>query len=249
MALIPAAGAGTRLPRSHGSKEALTLHEGGLPVIAHALACARSAGAARAVVLLRSGKGDVREAVRGLPHAPDVEFLEVEPTPSAVHTLATARERVAGHAVLLAFPDLLFEPVSLARDLAARFRTHPADATLALFPSERPDKADMVRLDGRGMPAELVLKQPGCTLEHTWGLAMWGPGFTDLLCETARRPEVAEALGLERELFVGDVLNLALKRGMVLDALPRRGDRILDVGTPGDLERARSRRWEGLTPP
>ena len=259
VALIPAAGAGTRLGTS-GSKEALCLHPGGLPVISHALGCAERAGAAQACVVLREGKQDIQDAVgsvwnsAGPPggEAPrwslPVEYLVTDPTPSAVHTLAAAQAETASSDVLLAFPDILFQPASVARDLVRKYHSSDADVALALFPGERPDKADMVELDAQGRPVSIVIKEAGCDLRFTWGLAIWGPRFSDLLQEVVadqdRGPQGAPAEG--GELFVGDLFKLALEREFRFEAVCCPNGFIIDVGTPGDLERARQIPWPTL---
>ncbi len=63
--------------------------------------------------------------------------------------------------------------------LAARDRTG-ADVVLGLFPSERPDKTDMVEV-AQGRVAGCRIKPGPCELAYTWILATWGDDFTRFL--------------------------------------------------------------------
>lgn len=238
--VLPAAGSATRLGHLEGSKEALELRPGEGPIIGHSLRALASAGVERVCVVTREHKRDLIEILKeGERFGVEIDVLYTSPTPSAVHTLSVALRELGDADVVLAYPDLLLRPRSAFADAVSEHRSSEADVTLALFPSQRPDKADMVRLDERGRPVELVIKDPSCTLRYTWGLAAWGPRFTELMLDRA------EAWRLEqRELYVGDVLQEAIEAGFELAAVGFDEGLVVDVGTPGDLERARSMDWE-----
>ncbi|MEM6701731.1 MAG: sugar phosphate nucleotidyltransferase [Acidobacteriota bacterium] len=240
VAVLPAAGSATRLGELGGSKEALELSPGSGPIIGHALRGAAQAGAERVCVVTRESKTDLIDVLGdGAAFGVPVEVHTTAPTPSAVHTLCVALRGLGDVDVMLAYPDLLVRPANAFLEVARRHGRSPADVTLAVLPSQRPDKADMVRLDADGRPVELVIKDPSCALRYTWGLAVWGPRFTELL---VRRADARS--GGERELYVGDVLRESIERGFTLDAVRFEDGVVVDVGTPGDLERARTLHWD-----
>lgn len=236
VALIPAAGRATRLGQPTGSKEVLGVGPSRRPVIRYLLDGLARAGAEVAYVVTRAEKqdlvrclGDGEEA--GLPLA----YVVVPETRSICETLDRARPFVRGRSVVLGFPDVLFQPEDAFARIAERHRDGDAHAVLALVPTDRPEKADLVRTDPQGRVTAIEIKPRRTELRLTWIGAVWGPEVTDLQHELVRegRPGAGG-----RELYPSDVLLEALARGLRVEALPLPEGRHLDVGTPEDLERA-----------
>ena len=225
------------------------MRTGGPPVIAYALGSLASAGAQTAYVVLREDKADIRDAAGdGSRWQIDVEYVFTPSTPSAVHSVDQAFSRIRGQDVVLAYPDIFFDPYAATRELVEHYYQTGADLALALFPSDRPDKVDMVRLDDAGRPVELVIKEPDCDLRMSWALAVWGPRFTDLLHSVVMD---ANLLGVvpsssAAELFVGDVIRLAIRQGFTCEAVCFPKGIVLDIGTRDDLERVRNMKWQGF---
>jgi glucose-1-phosphate thymidylyltransferase len=238
LGVIPAAGHARRLGNLPCSKEILPLGyaPGGRPVTAcgELLAGMARAGIRRALLLLRAGKWDL-PAFFGTGDAEGVElaYRVVQETPNVPATLAAAAPFLGSEMVALGFPDLLWRPPDAWTVLLERQRATGAEVALALFPSRRADKADMVELTADGAVYRLWIKEGRSDLTYSWGLALWTPAFTELLLETAGRPRPAGA----RELYVGDVLQEALERGMRVEAVSFPGGMVLDMGTPEDLAR------------
>lgn len=244
--LFPAAGSATRLGKRRGpSKEILpvTAPDGG-----ERLACEdlldnfRLAGVTRAFVLLRRSKLDIpRRLGDGSEFGMELAYLVLEPTRGVPFTLAAAAPFLGDHAVALGFPDILVTP----RDLLARLVRHreltQADIALALAPCERPQAADMVAVDARSRVRRIEIKPESTTLRWTWAFALWTPRFTRFLLRWCDQFH-ARSARLGREPQVGDVLTAAIEGGFEIEALAVPEARLLDIGTPETLERARQRR-------
>ena len=94
----------------------------------------------------------------------------------------------------------------------------------------------MVDLDDHGRVKRLILRPESSTLRLTWGIAVWGPSFTDFLHKHLVTVEQPAATG--RELSMGDVFNSAISSGLRVESIISSNDPYLDIGTPGDLVNA-----------
>jgi glucose-1-phosphate thymidylyltransferase len=252
--LVPAAGRARRLPGLPLSKELFPLGfvpgEDGVPrprpAILHLLEAYRDAGVTSALVVIRAGKWDIPEYLRdGNELGVATSFLVVPPTPSVPHTLDRAHAFVADRVVALGFPDILFEPQDAYGALLARLAETDADLVLGLFPIESPavaEKTDMVALDAQGRPLDVLIKQRYSGHRYTWSTAVWRPTFTERLRRAVREHDDSGAID---ELQVGDVVRLAIREGMSVEAVTFESGRYLDIGTPEDLVRAVERGWRG----
>ncbi len=242
--LLPAAGFGTRLGALEQSKELIEVEpacgRGPLPVIEHALSAMADSGLDRAHVVIRDGKWDIPARLRtGTELDLAITYTVVEKTPSAVHTLDLALRSLRNERIALAFPDILVEPSTALATITRELDTRSADAVLALFPWDKPAKSDMVEIDTGGNIRDIVIKDPDCSLEMTWSLAVWRPSFTRFLADFVERASEHDH-GLGRELYVGDVLKSAARAGLTIRGIPFLTGTTLDIGTPDDLARARS---------
>ncbi len=248
-ALVPAAGAATRLPGLTGSKEVLPLGRTGRGADARPRAvCERllddleAAGVPLAYVILRPGKWDIPEllARRG-GRRPALAYLTVAGSPSVPHTLDAARPFVADRRVALGFPDIVLRPPATFARVLERQEATGADLALGLFPTRQPWKADMVALDRAGRVERIEIKPRETDLEHTWSIAVWTPLFTRYLhAHLARREGSTAGTGEGRELYVGDVVRAALAEGLRAEAVVFADGDSLDVGTPEGLALARA---------
>ncbi len=248
VALIPAAGRGSRLGSLPCSKEILPLPADageGPPITALDLLLdgLALAGVGRALLLLRPEKRDIPAHLArraGLP--PQLEYVEVAATPSVPHTLDAAYPLVREARVALGFPDILFRPQDAFQQILDRLRATKADAVIGLVETELPEQADMVELDPDGGIRRLAIKEGRTDLRYTWAVAAWTPRFTDYLHAFVARLEGTDGADHPApEPYVGDVLRRALADGLSVVALPLPGGRCLDVGTPQG--RARAAAW------
>jgi glucose-1-phosphate thymidylyltransferase len=245
--LVPACGLGTRICPLPMSKELYPVGFRSMPgrqglrpkVAAHCLLeSMRFAGADRAFVVLRKGKWDIPSYFgEGEDLGMRLAYLATGPTPGVPYTVDTAYPYVRTNRVAFGFPDILHEPENALGLMAERQEAASADVVLGLFPVQRCEKMDMVDLDPDGRVARVVIKPERTTLLYTWILAVWTAAFTrflhEFLARHRSRPESSGGSG--RELYMGDVLQEALDRGMPIEAVRFDKGRYLDIGTPEDL--------------
>lgn len=230
IAVIPAAGLGLRLG-AQGSKEIVDV--GGEPVAAHLLRRLALAGIDQAIVVLRKGKSDVREALSRYDDV-DLSYVVVEESPSELHSVAAGLSFTDGRLVALGYPDILFEPPDSYSALIQCQEATGADLVLGLFPTDRPERVDMVELDDEQHPIGVVIKQPDRGLRYSWSIALWTPRFSALLTSF-----IAAGPKTETEPSVGDVVRAAIDDDLTIQAVVFEEGSYLDVGTPDDLAKAR----------
>jgi glucose-1-phosphate thymidylyltransferase len=239
--LVPCAGRATRLGAQTCSKEVLSIplaEDGGVagPVCGHLLRQMRTAGIERVWVVLRTGKWDIPAALGdGSRYGLDLAYLTLEHSGSVPETLDRARRNLQSARVAVGFPDVIATPCDALARLAAHQVATGADVALGLFPTDRPDKADMVEVDERGNLVGIEIKPGRSALRYTWLHAIWGPAMTELLHDFIVRGHSPEA----REPYLSDVVLFALGRGLSIATLCFPEGSHLDIGTPEDLERAR----------
>jgi glucose-1-phosphate thymidylyltransferase len=243
--LIPAAGLGTRLG-ARGSKELVstTPYWGPRerrPVATWLLEAMAAAGIETAFVVLRRGKWDIPDRLveRG-DSPPRLGYVVTRGTRSIPESLDLARPFVGDRDVLLGFPDVAFRPAGAAAELLAARRHTGADVVVALFASDRPDKTDMIEVEGERVTGFRVKPGP-CELRWTWVLATWGARFTLFLGAYLERTggEAPPDSPLP-ELQISHVMSAALQEGLSIAGCEIAGGRFIDVGTPEDLARARA---------
>lgn len=241
-ALIPAAGHGTRLGNSvPGSKEVVDV--GGIPAMGHLLQRLELARVHRGLVVLRNQKWDVPEALLEYRTEVLLSYVIVEETPSQLHSVTLGLGFLDSELVVFGYPDILFEPEDAFASLLDRQSETGADVVMGLFPSDIPERVDMVALDDESRPVELVIKQPSRGLLYSWSIAVWTPAFSKMLIDFVRMYDAGEdmlLLGAE-EPVVGHVIQKALDDGLDVEAVVFPNGEYLDIGTPEDLNRARRR--------
>lgn len=236
------AGRATRLGAPGGSKEILPVADpaGGppRPVCEVLLEAFRGAGVETAYAVIRRGKWDIPERLGERAAGVALAYVVVEPTGSVPETLDRAWPFVRERRVALGFPDVLALPTAALAAVAERQAGGGADVVLGLFPTDRPQKADMVRTDAGGAVLGIEVKPEATELGFTWLYAVWGPAFTELLHERVARRLAAPPPPGARELQVSDVLLAALAEGLRVESVAFPAGSHLDVGTPDDLARA-----------
>ena len=197
----------------------------------------RWAGIQTAFIVLRRGKWDI-PAYFGDGSLIDMHlgYLMVEVTSGVPYTLDQAYPFVRNARVALGFGDILFESKDAFARVLARQASTGADVVLGLFPADRPEKVDMVDVDDSGKVRALTIKPQLTNLRYTWGLAVWTPTFSDFLHATAAVSQ-SNAPG-QPELFVGDVIQAAMNKGLHVDSVQVSDRPYVDIGTADDLARA-----------
>ena len=88
---------------------------------------------------------------------------------------------------------------------------------------------------GRGEPDDVYYKAPF----YSWVLAAWGPRFTEFL--HSNLGNVAPGGERTEELQMSEVFAAGMSAGLTIGAKRFAEGRFIDIGTPGDLERAARR--------
>jgi len=238
VAVVPAAGAGTRLPDRELSKELMPYgrpESGGKPVISHLLRCLGQAEIDEMIIVMRDDKTDIADYLAGSEWN-DTRFqLTMTPGTSGVpETVALGVRDAGARNVAFGFPDILFEPQDAFVSLMHKLENSEADVVLGLFPTDTPEKMDMVATDNRGHVTEIQIKSASTTLELTWILATWTPRFSAFLMDNYD--------GKLDGNHLGHAFQLAMADGFTIGTVSFADGRSLDIGTPDDL--ARAREWE-----
>lgn len=244
--LIPAGGQGTRVGALPCSKEIYPIgfDEGreGHPkaVCLYLLEKMHIAGIDNAYIVLRNGKWDIPSYLRdGKTVGMNVAYLIMDAPYGVPFTLDQAFPFVKKSLIAFGFPDIFFEEDDVFVRLLNRLRRGDCDVVIGLFPSDRPDKADMVEVDPEGKIKNIIIKPRQTGLRHTWGAAVWKPAFTNFMhryVETCE-PSAAQA----EELFMSAVIRVAIHEGLRVEALHVSNRPFIDIGTPEDLLKAAKR--------
>ena len=248
--LIPAAGLAQRLGPLPCSKELLPVGFAPSPsgprpkpVCLYLLERMAQAGIERAFLVLRSGKWDIPAYLGdGERLGMRLAYLLMNLPYGAPYTLDQAYAFVRGCVVALGFPDIIFEPADAYRQLLERLHSTGADVVLGLFPAEQPQSSDLVAAAADGRVARIEIKPPQSDLTSCWMIAVWGPSFTEFLhgylAERERRAGPAAERSLDRELYIGEVIQAGIEAGLHVNSVAFPHGSALDVGTPGNLQRA-----------
>jgi len=243
IALIPAAGRGTRLPDVPGSKElvevALQPGQTPEPVIDFLLTALAASGVSATRIITRTKKTDLREHIANRQSSvQDIKAVLTEPTASVVQTLLSALPASIDKDVALAFPDIIFRPSDALGQLLTLWGKGAQDVLLGALPTDRPDKSDLIELSADGQLEKIHVKDPNRDSGWSWIMAVWNPRFSEFLVEW-----VAAQLIDQHELQLGHAMNEALVAGLSIEVHCFPDGRFLDVGTPDDLARLQN---EGL---
>jgi glucose-1-phosphate thymidylyltransferase len=123
--------------------------------------------------------------------------------------------------VLFGMPDTVMEPVNVF-ELLLRSSDSEDDASLALFPTTRPEKFGMVRLDDRDRVLEVVDKPRQTNLVDMWGCILWRPRFTEHLRTCLHGRGIAD---------FAQIINTAIQEGLKVRGTRMPSGTYRDLGT------------------
>ncbi len=229
--LIPAAGQGVRLGLPYPKELYPIIRENRYkPVCQFALDSLVASGVSEIVFVVNETKhqlmgyfGDGRRfgcslayVVQERPSGP-----EASTSPGLAHALDAAYHLVRNRTVFFGMADTIMEPADVfAR--AWHAEGEDAEVVLVLFPTTRPEKFGMVRLDGTPRVMEVVDKPRRTDLTHMWGAIIWRAPFTEHLHEAVQQRDVSD---------FASILNEAIAGGMRVRAFPVAGGSYADMGT------------------
>ena len=186
--LIPAAGQATRIAPLPFSKELFPIgfntpidDDRARPTVIseYLLQSLQAANVNKVFIVLRDGKWDIPAYFGdGARLNMNLGYLMMGVPFGTPYTLDQAFPFVQNARIALGFPDILFSPRNAYTRLIERQNRSRAEVILGLFPSNRPQKMDMVDTDSQGRVREIVIKPKQTDLRYTWVIAVWTPVFT-----------------------------------------------------------------------
>lgn len=228
--ILPAAGQARRLGRLPCSKEILPVdigRDGVRPAIACALDAFATAGIATVRIVIAPGKDDIPAYLGDRYGNIALAYPAVANSRGAPDSIREGLRGLGKRTIALAFPDILFEPGDAVALAAGQLAVSGADLCLALVPSDRGDKVDLVECAAGGRVTDLIMKPGPGRSGLTWIAAVWTPRFTSHLLGHEPAPGA--------ECYMGEVILAAAARGLVLTSVTLPHGRALDIGTPADL--------------
>ena len=253
--LIPAGGKATRIAPLPCSKELYPIafqslnQDGNLrpKVICHYLIeKMQFARISKAYIILRQGKWDIPSYFGdGKIANMHIAYLMMRLPFGVPYTIDQAYPFIKESIVAFGFPDIIFQPDNAFVKLLARQADANADIVLGLFLADQPHKRDMVELNEDGKVRLIDVKPLQTHLKYTWINAVWTPIFTRFMhnylanIQDGKKPDVVDnEMYKHRELFVGNVIQAAIHKGLHVEAVLFSDQRFIDIGTPEDLVKA-----------
>ena len=244
--LIPAAGLATRIAPLPCSKEIYPIglrtvgeEDTSAPkvICQYLLDKMQLAGVTKAFIVLREGKWDIPAYLGdGTSFNMNLAYLMLGLPYGVPYSIDQAYNFVKESVIAFGFPDILFDPDDAFVKLFARQAISGADAVLGIFPADRTRKVDMVDMGDGGQIREIIIKPEKTNLQHTWGICVWRPTFTDFMHNYLL--ESKESAATQPELHMGDVFQAAISKGLMIEGLEVSDRPFIDIGTSDDLLRA-----------
>jgi glucose-1-phosphate thymidylyltransferase len=201
------------------------------------------AGAGKAFIILRKGKWDIPSYFGdGQDHHMHLAYLIMRHPFGVPYTLDQAYPFIQSATILFGFPDIIVSPKNVYARLLGRLSDSGVDIALGVFKvNRRPEKMDILEMDGRGRIRRIDIKPKQTNFSDTWIAAAWTPLFTGFMHEYLLRDSVIRGQGdaeqslLDKELHMGDVINAALESKMKVATVHFDSGSFLDIGTPEDI--------------
>lgn len=142
-------------------------------------------------------------------------------SPGLAHALDSAYHLTRAKTVCFGMADTIMQPKDVfARAYAAI--TPEDDVALVLFPTKRPEKFGMVRLDHGHRVVEIVDKPRTTDLTEMWGCILWRPHFSEHLHECVGQRGISD---------FAQIMNSAIAAGMNFRGIHMAGGTYIDLGT------------------
>jgi glucose-1-phosphate thymidylyltransferase len=241
--IIPAAGIASRLGPLGYPKELLPITyvqgEGGhlrpLPVIEASLRQLRTADITRAMVITSERKPELAQYLGGGGAIGlDIAYVQQTRAEGLAAAVALTAPWTSGSASCLLLPDTIVRPLDALKTMRAAFEARGADLVLGVFPTPKPKELGPVRFGADMRVTEVQDKPSETDLANSWGMAIWGTRFSDMIVAAAPNAN----LGL--------LFHQAAQNGLAVIACWFPDGEFHDVGTPKGLAEALPALMKGL---
>lgn len=242
--VIPAAGFGNRLNSLVIAKETLPAgstevkNEDGeiylrpKVVSEYVIEQMAAAGVKKVFIITRADKCDLlRQHMDGRKYGVSIAYIIGEPQ-SMVHSIDLAYEWIKTAKVVMGMPDTIAQPVGGMSYLLEKHNSGAAEVSLGLYKTENPSKFGMITIDDENTVIRHEDKPLSTDAADMWGIAVWGPGFTQ------RLHEYAQTYTGKSEAVFGDVIEESMKVPGACKAFRISNGRYYDIGTYEEYKRA-----------
>jgi glucose-1-phosphate thymidylyltransferase len=192
------------------------------------------AGVTHIYFIVSEGKGDIMNYFgNGSRFGIHISYLfqdELQGMPGAINL---AEPWIGDATVVFGMPDTIIEPNDALKQLLDDHTNSQATLSLGLFHTDSPQKFGMVETDDHGNVTFTIDKPNGSNLDKMWGCCCWSSEFTALIKEY-----LTSNLYESKEIVLGDVFNLALKRKLPVRGLEFSDGHYIDIGTTDELDLA-----------
>jgi dTDP-glucose pyrophosphorylase len=250
--LIPAGGTGSRIAPLPMSKELFPIgfqtrkgQNSPRPKVVsqYLLEKFAKAGIRKAFIIIRQGKWDI-PAYFGHGELVNMHlgYLIMGESYGPPFTLDQGYPFVRDKLVAFGFPDIMFTPEDVFKQLLEYREADQSDVVLGLFPAYDFRITDMVDVDENGKIHNILVNPANTELHFTWLCGLWTPVFTQFMHEylqdyqrenNPQMSNVGQSKG--EDLTVGTVLQAAIKKGLNVDGVAFPDGRYIDIGTPDNL--------------
>jgi glucose-1-phosphate thymidylyltransferase len=241
--IVPMAGLATRLGQLPCSKEIhpiapeIWMKNGGEPprvVCEYLLRKMQIAGITKVYIVIRNGKWDIPSFLEdGSAIGLNLAYLMMGLPYGSPYSIDQAYPFLDGSTVALGFPDMILGPGNIFKEVLEHQKTEQVDIVLGLFPTDRPDKVDMVEVNENKRITNIIIKPGQTDLKFSWGIAVWSPIFSSYMHNYLQLHQ--NDVKSKPELFVGDIIQSAINDGMRVEGIRVSDKPFLDIGTKDDL--------------
>jgi glucose-1-phosphate thymidylyltransferase len=161
-----------------------------------------------------------------------IAYVSQESARGLANAVDCAYEWVREDNVALVMPDTVISPEGALGTVTEILDSQHADVALGVFPTEIPEQLGPVRMSASGVVDEVLDKPAHTDIRNCWGLAAWGPRFTELLHRFVADTSDGQTPS------VGLAFNAAVQRGLKVRAVLFDGGQYIDVGSPAGVRAA-----------
>jgi len=146
-------------------------------------------------------------------------------SPGLAHALDSAYHLTQGKTVFFGMADTIMQPENVF-GVAYEQATPKDDVILIMFPTERPEKFGMVRMDQEQRVVEIVDKPAQTDLTEMWGCIIWRPRFTEYLHNCVAGQGIAD---------FAQIMNDAITAGLRFRGVSIKDGVYIDLGTYDEI--------------